>query len=168
MEHLKQENIELNIEIARLTTLMESVITTQNQPSLPPITPPPQRTVISKIASTSVFVVAANQSTLAMPVGFPWGMPPKFVPEGCAPTFASMSVSNPVLYIPPPIVHTMPPVEETIYHSKPSKGPDVYEKMDKMKDQFIELHKELKTLRGKDLFGKSVTELILVLVRPQF
>ena len=31
-----------------------------------------------------------------------------------------------------------------------------------MKDQFLELRKELKMLRGKDLFGKSVVELCLV------
>jgi hypothetical protein len=34
--------------------------------------------------------------------------------------------------------------------------------MDEMKNQFLELHKELKTLRGKDLFGKSTAELRLV------
>ena len=64
--------------------------------------------------------------------------------------------------MPPPIVHTLPRVEETIYHSNPSEGPNVYEKMDEMKDEFLEQHKELKTLRGKDLFGKSVDELCLV------
>ncbi|KAI5407998.1 hypothetical protein KIW84_054014 [Lathyrus oleraceus] len=35
-------------------------------------------------------------------------------------------------------------------------------KMDAMNDQFLELRKELKTLRGKDLFGKFVIELCLV------
>ena len=64
--------------------------------------------------------------------------------------------------MPPPIVHTLPRVEDTIYHSESSEGPDVYEKMDEMNYQFLELHKELKTLRGKDLFGKSVVELCLV------
>ncbi|KAI5433903.1 hypothetical protein KIW84_020946 [Lathyrus oleraceus] len=34
--------------------------------------------------------------------------------------------------------------------------------MDEIKDQFLELRKELKTLRGKDLFGKSVAEMCLV------
>jgi hypothetical protein len=34
--------------------------------------------------------------------------------------------------------------------------------MDAMKDQFLELRKKLKTLRGKDLFGKSAAELSLV------
>jgi hypothetical protein len=89
-------------------------------------------------------------------------MLPHFMLEGFAPTFASMPASSPVMSVPPPVVHTLPRVEDTIYHSEPSEGSDVYEKMDEMKDQFLELRKELKTLRGKDLFGKSVVELCLV------
>ena len=38
----------------------------------------------------------------------------------------------------------------------------MYEKIDEMKYQFQELRKELKTLRGKYLFEKSVVELCLV------
>ena len=84
------------------------------------------------------------------------------MPEGFAPIFSSMPVSSPVMYVPPPVVHTLPRVEDTKYHSEPSEGPNVYEKMDEMKDQFLDLRKELKTLRGKDLFGMCVSELCLV------
>ena len=66
------------------------------------------------------------------------------------------------MYVPPSVIHTLPRVEDTSYRSEPSEGPDVYEKMDEMKDQFLELRKELKTLRGKYLFQKSVGELCLV------
>ncbi|XP_050894214.1 uncharacterized protein LOC127100949 isoform X1 [Lathyrus oleraceus] len=163
MEHLEQENKELKDEISRLTALMEYVIVAQNQPSPPPTTSSPQRTVISKITSTLVPVVASSQSMPTMPAGFSWGMPPNFVPEGDAPTFAYMRASSLIMSTPPPVVHILPRVEETIYHSDSSEGPDVYEKMDEMKDQFLELRKELKTLTGKDLFGKSVVELCLVL-----
>jgi hypothetical protein len=97
-----------------------------------------------------------------MPAGFPWGMLPNFMPEGFAPTFASMPASSPVMSVPPPVVHTIPRVEDTIYHFDPSEGPDVYKKMDEMKYQFLELRKEFKTLNGKDLFGKSATELCMV------
>ncbi|KAI5418303.1 hypothetical protein KIW84_042804 [Lathyrus oleraceus] len=62
-----------------------------------------------------------------------------------------MPASSPVMSVPPLVVHTLPHVEDTIYHSEPSEGPDVYEKMDEMKDQFIKLRKEFKTLKGKDL-----------------
>ena len=78
-----------------------------------------------------------------MPTGFPWGMPPNFMPEGPVPTFASLPASSPVLAVPPPVVHTTPRVDDTIYHSEPSEGPDVNEKMEAMNDQFLELRKEL-------------------------
>ena len=84
------------------------------------------------------------------------------MPEGFAPTFAFMPTSSLVMFVPSPVIHTLPRVEDTIYHYEQSEGPDLYQKMDKMKDQFLELRKELKTLRGKDLFGKSVAELCLV------
>ncbi|KAI5436145.1 hypothetical protein KIW84_022556 [Lathyrus oleraceus] len=131
-----------------------------NQSSPTPATPP-QRTVISEVATSSV-PVAASQSGPSMPAGFPWGMPPNFVPEGFIPTFVSMLTSSPIMFVLPLVVHTLPHVEDTMYHSEPSEGLDVYEKMDEMKDQFFELRKELKTLRGKDLFGKSPAELCLV------
>jgi hypothetical protein len=161
MDHLEQENRELKEEVARLTALMESFLAAQSQSSPTPSTPP-QRTVISEVASSTVPAASAHFAPSAMPAGFPWGMPVNFVPEGLAPTFASLPASSPVLAVPPPVVHTLPRVDDTIYHSEPSEGPDVYEKMDAMNDQFLELCKELKTLRGKDLFGKSAAELCLV------
>ncbi|KAI5436199.1 hypothetical protein KIW84_022602 [Lathyrus oleraceus] len=158
MEHIEQENRELKDGITRLTAMMESVLAAQSQASPTPATPPPQRTVISEVATSTMPASAAHFA----PAGFPWGIPPKVMPEGFAPTFSSMPASSPVMSVPPPVVHTLPRVEDTIYHSESSKGPDVYEKMDETKDQFLELCKELKTLRGKDLFGKSVVELCLV------
>ena len=41
MEHLEQENRELKDEIARLAAMMESVLSTHNQSSPTPTTPPP-------------------------------------------------------------------------------------------------------------------------------
>ncbi|KAI5410512.1 hypothetical protein KIW84_055862 [Lathyrus oleraceus] len=161
MEHLEQENRALKDEIARLTTMMESVLAAQSEFSPTSATPPPQRTVISEVATSTIPATAAHLAP-NMHAGFPWGMPPNFVPEGFAPTFASMLASSLVMYMPPLVMHTLPRMEDTIYHFEPSEGPDVCEKMDEMKDQFLELCKELKTLRGKDMFGKSVTELFLV------
>ncbi|KAI5440834.1 hypothetical protein KIW84_010337 [Lathyrus oleraceus] len=160
MDQLEQENRELKEEVARLSALMEQFLASQNKPSPPPATPP-QRTVISEVVASTV--PAANAHFMpAMPVGFPWGMPLGFMPDIPAPTFASMPASSPVLAMPPPVVHTTPRVDDTIYHSESSEGPDVNEKMEAMNDQFLELRKELKTLRGKDLFGKSAAELCLV------
>ncbi|KAI5409668.1 hypothetical protein KIW84_055203 [Lathyrus oleraceus] len=161
MDQLEQENRELKEEVARLSALMEQFLSAQNQPSPPPATPP-QRTVISEVVAPTVPASSAHFMPNAMPAGFPCGMPPGFMPDIPAPTFASKPASSPVLAAAPPVVHTTPRVDDTIYHSEPSEGPDVNEKMDAMNDQFLELRKELKTLRGKDLFGKSAAELCLV------
>lgn len=81
---------------------------------------PPQRTVISEVISTPVHVIPASQYASAMPVGFPWGMPNNFMPKVYAPAFAPMPTSISVMSVPPPVVHTLPRVEENIYHSEPS------------------------------------------------
>ena len=159
MEQLEQENRELKEEVARLGALMEQLLAAQNQPAPTPATPA-QRTVISEVATSTVPV--STHAPNAMPPGFPWGMPPGFMPDIPAPTFAQMPASSSVPIAAPPVVHTMPRVDDIIYHSEPSEGADVHEKMDAMNDQFLELRKELRTLRGKDLFGKSAAELCLV------
>lgn len=89
-------------------------------------------------------------------------MPLNYVPEGYALIVSLMSASRSVMSTPSPIVHALPRVEETIYHFESSEGPDMYEKKEEIKDQFQEMKKELKTLRGKDLFGMSAAELCLV------
>lgn len=133
MDHLEQENWELKEEIARLTALMEYVIATQNQPTSTPATPQ-QRTDISEIVSTPMSVVPASQSAPAMPAGFPWRMPPNFMTEGYALIVALILASRSIMSMPPHIVHALPRVEEIIYHSESYDGPDVYKKMDKMKE----------------------------------
>ncbi|KAI5420906.1 hypothetical protein KIW84_044662 [Lathyrus oleraceus] len=151
----------LSSSMPQASVAWKKIVDQLSQSSRTPATPPPQRTVISEVDTSIVPALAAHFAP-AIRVGFPWGMPPNFVPEDFAPIFASMQTSSPVMSVPPPVVQTLPRVEDTIYHSEPSEGSNVYEKMDEMKDQFLELCKELKTLRGKDLFEKSVFELCLV------
>ncbi|XP_050915755.1 uncharacterized protein LOC127130836 [Lathyrus oleraceus] len=154
MDHLEQDKHELKEDVARLTTLMESLIVAQSQAPPTPATPQ-QWIVISEIISTPVSVVPINHPTHFMLAGFSWGIPTNYVPEGYAPTIAPIPKSRPVMSTPSPVLHVMPRVDETTYHSEPSEGPDMYEKMDEMKDEFQEMKKEMKTLRGKDLFGKN-------------
>ncbi|XP_050915409.1 uncharacterized protein LOC127130447 [Lathyrus oleraceus] len=161
MDNLEPENRVLKEEVSRLTALMDSLIVAQSQ-TAPTLATPQQRTVILEIISMPVFVVSINQHAHSMHAGFPWGMPLNYVPEGYASIVSPMSTSLPVMSTHSSVVHVMPCVKETIYHSKPFEGPDVYEKMDEIKDQFQELRKKMKTLRGKDLFGKSDVELCLV------
>ncbi|CAL5196938.1 unnamed protein product [Lathyrus oleraceus] len=89
MDRLEKENSELYEEVTtlrdgyeRLTAMMEALATAQNQLPPPPLTPL-QRTLISKIVSTPIMIVPINAPQHHMPSGFPWGMPPNFVPEGC-------------------------------------------------------------------------------------
>ena len=70
MDHLEQENRELKEEVARLTALMESFLAAQSQSSPTPATPT-QRTVISKVASSTVPAATAHFAPSAMPAWFP-------------------------------------------------------------------------------------------------
>ncbi|KAI5412501.1 hypothetical protein KIW84_057247 [Lathyrus oleraceus] len=139
MHHLHKQ-VSLSPDVSLVFLLCFSQTDSSSQSSPTPATPPPQRTSISEVA-TSTMPAATTHFAPAMPAGFPWGMPPNFMPEGFAPTFASMLTSSPIMFVPPPVVHTLPRVEDTIYHSETSEGSDVYEKMDEMNDQFLELRK---------------------------
>ena len=114
-----------------------------------------------------------------MPSGFPWGMPPNFMPEGYRPQCVEaprnavmpegyrpqdleMSRAAVVMSTPLPVVHTTPHHEGQIFHAAPSESAGVYEKLDEFQEQFLEMQKELKALRGQDLFGKNAADLCLV------
>jgi hypothetical protein len=71
MEHLEKENKDLKEEISRLTAMMESVLAVQSQASPTPATPP-QRTVISEVATSTVPAATAHFAP-PMPAGFPLG-----------------------------------------------------------------------------------------------
>lgn len=60
------------------------------------------------------------------------------------------------------VVHTTPYNEEPIFHTAPSEGVVMDEGIDEFQDQFSEMRKEIKPLRGKDLFVKNAYDLCLV------
>lgn len=96
-----------------------------------------------------------------MPSGFPWGMPYKFVLEGYQPA-VEVHMAQPMMAVPPLVVHTIPYVEEPIFHTDQSGTIGVYEIMDEFQDQFQAMQKEIQALRGKYLFGKNAHDLCLV------
>lgn len=59
-------------------------------------------------------------------------------------------------------MHVVPQVDDPIYHIAPMENPNGYERMDEFHDQFQELQKKLKVVKGKDLFGKNAYDLWLV------
>ena len=66
------------------------------------------------------------------------------------------------MFVPPPVVHTTPYNEENIFHAAPSEVVGVDERLEGFQDQFLEMQREINALRGKDLFGKTASELCLV------
>ena len=63
--------------------------------------------------------------------------------------------------IPPPVMHVNPHAEQNC-HAALSEGMGMYEKMDEFQDKFLEMQKELRAIRGQDLFGKEAADLCLV------
>ena len=119
-DRLEQENRELREEVntlrhnyERLTSMMETLVAAQNQPPPPPQTPL-QRTVIFEIVFMPIPMAPVSASQHHMPYGFPWGMPLNFVPEGYQPVI-EVRMDQPVMLLPPPVVHAAPYVEEPVF-----------------------------------------------------
>jgi len=107
-----------------------------------------------------------------MPPGYLWGMP---MDEGGHPVnsenlFPHGQQSAP-LYQPgqtfprttvtyaKPLIHTVPSEEEPVYHSDSVVGDD---RMGNLEEKFDAVQRELKNIRGKDIFGQSLNDLCLV------
>ncbi|GAU47885.1 hypothetical protein TSUD_404570 [Trifolium subterraneum] len=58
-----------------------------------------------------------------------------------------------------PLVHTIPQTQMPIFHAESVGG---YDRMDDLQIKYDEMQKEMKALRGKDLFGQDAHELCLV------
>ncbi|XP_050919859.1 uncharacterized protein LOC127137443 [Lathyrus oleraceus] len=165
-EQLENKNKELKEEVSRLSTLVESLLQAQKKVVNVQASASNQA---PEVAPTSI-PAPAMRSVNVMPFGYPWGMPHNFMPEGYHPQAQAQSTSSPFPVVPPPVVNSVPipapipqvRVDETIYHSEAAENQDVYAKLDEMRDQFSDLRKEMKALRGKDLFGKRASELFLV------
>ncbi|XP_050916558.1 uncharacterized protein LOC127131685 [Lathyrus oleraceus] len=165
-EQLENENRELKEEVNRLSALVESLLQAQKQAVSVKASASNQA---QEVAPTSILAPAMGSANV-MPFGYPWGMPHNFVPEGYHQQVQAQPTSSPVPVVPSPVVNSVPipvpipqvRVDETIYHSEAPENPDVYDKLYEMRDQFSDLRKEMKALRGKDLFGKSASELCLV------
>ncbi|XP_050916833.1 uncharacterized protein LOC127132013 [Lathyrus oleraceus] len=125
---------------------METLVAAQNQSSNNS-QDPLQRTIISENVSMLIPVAPVNDQQYHMPPGFPWGIP---------------HVVTVVMFVPPLVVHTIPYNKENIYHAAPSKVVGVNERLEGFQDQFLEMKREINSLRGKDLFGKTAFELCLV------
>ncbi|XP_050909459.1 uncharacterized protein LOC127123266 [Lathyrus oleraceus] len=165
-EQLKNENKVLKEEVSWLSALVESLLQAQKQGINVQDSASNQA---PEVSPTSIPAPAMGSVNI-MSSGYPWGMPYNFMPEGYHSQVQAHPTSIPVPVVPPPVVNSIPiptlipqvHVDETIYHFEASENPDVYDKLHKMSDQFSDLRKEMKALRGNDLFRKSASELCLV------
>lgn len=122
----------------------------QNQSTTAPIT----TTVISEDNAVPV-------TSVTIPVSHPWEMPRDFIPEGYQQEVTPQNI--PVFTNVSPVVHSTPHMGEPVYHGPtPSEDPSLNDRMDEFQDQFAELQKEIKALRGKELFGRDVNDMCLV------
>ncbi|XP_058764639.1 uncharacterized protein LOC131638108 [Vicia villosa] len=172
MEDLEQENHEfrdevttLRVGVERLTALVESLVAARNQPS-PPSSPRAtqtqtevQTTTICEVSTATVSMAPiTGLSHYQMPNGYPGGMSYNFVPEGYHPVTGAAQ-TTPIMTVIPPPVHTVPQAEEPIYQVEPNERGEVY---DDFQDQFQEIRKEIKALKGKNSFGKNAYDMCLV------
>ncbi|XP_050897028.1 uncharacterized protein LOC127103830 [Lathyrus oleraceus] len=137
---------------------METSVAAQNQ--LPPELV--QRAIILEVMSTPIYVAPMNASRYQIHPNLPWGMPPNYILEGYHPQVPEAPVMPVVMLIPPSVIHTTPYHKEPIFHATPSESMGSYEKMDEFQDQFVEIQREIKALREKDLFEKNAHDLCLV------
>lgn len=104
--------------------------------------------MISEIISTPISLALVNAPHHQMPHGFPWGMPIHFMPKGYQPAI-EVTTAQPVMSVPPLVVHVAPYMGESVFHADQSETVGVYERMDEFQDQFRAMQKEIQALRGK-------------------
>ncbi|KAK2370575.1 hypothetical protein QL285_083616 [Trifolium repens] len=176
MEHLEQENqalreevMSMQAEIEKLTAMMTTVLAAQAQAQASV----PQLTNTSLVQPTSTVLTSTHQFT--MPEGYAWGMPLHVFSEGFRPVVSEIQVSStqqavpvppPVLSIPQatmtystPLVHTIQQDQRPIFRTK---SVEAFDRVDDLIDKYNETQREMRTLRGKELFGQNAHELCLV------
>ena len=166
MTSIEQENFELieevltlRAQVEKMSAQMTQLMAERNQPPLHP--PHGDQMVVTSAPSSA--------ATTTMPEGFPWsahvntGQASRpFVSEDPILTTLTQpgvtQVTAPLVFAPPK-VNAITYDEGQIYHSGSMDGHD---QTDEIREQLDELKQEVKTLRGKELFGRDARDLCLV------
>ncbi|XP_058741175.1 uncharacterized protein LOC131613532 [Vicia villosa] len=135
--------------IERLTSMVQDLVAAPNQPLTQA-----QTTVISEIEIAQIPVIPTIPTTTR-----PYGIDMDFQLAGQQIPVSQTTNPQAIMTATRAVVNTVSLHNEQISHGAPSKGMG---KMEEFEDQFIEMQKEIKALRGKDLFGKEVNDLCLV------
>ncbi|WJX45728.1 hypothetical protein P8452_32589 [Trifolium repens] len=164
---LREQMTSMQAEIEKLTTMMASLLANQNQ--TPTSTPQPSSALVSPPALS----VPLNDHRLVMPGGCTWGLTEGFLGEGVRLGVSEVPHDRPIMSIPQlgntfphvtasvsaPVVHTIQQNQIPIFHAENMEG---YDKFDDLQIKYDEMQREVKALRGKDLFGQDAQELCLV------
>ncbi|KAK2369039.1 hypothetical protein QL285_082195 [Trifolium repens] len=176
MDHLEQENqalreevTSMQAEIEKLTAMMTTVLAAQAQAQASV----PQLTNTSLVQPTSTVLTSTPQFT--MPEGYPWGMPLHVFSEGFRPVVSGIQASfaQQAVPVPPPglsvpqatvtysapLVHTNLQYQGPVFHTE---SIEAFDRVDDLQDKYNEMQREMRALRGKELFGQNAHELCLV------
>jgi hypothetical protein len=141
MEAIEQENLRLREEVAtlqstvdKLTTLMGTLLNTQNQTPLPHL---PSQALTSTVLETYNF----NESFHPNVSGI-W-IPTLTVPQD------TVAIPSPVLTIPVPVVHSTSHENEPVYNARQVENVGAH-LMNEFQDQFDKMQRDIKALSGKD------------------
>ncbi|GAU46722.1 hypothetical protein TSUD_100140 [Trifolium subterraneum] len=164
---LREQMTTMQTEIEKLTSMVTSLMAIQNQ-ALAPV-PQSSSTFVPPLVSSAPL----STPHFVMPEGYPWGMPVGFLGEESHPVVSEIPHVKSTVPIPQlvntlpqvtatvfaPLVHTIPQTQMPIFHAESVGG---YDRMDDLQIKYDEIQKEMRALRGKDLFGQDAHELCLV------
>ncbi|KAK2369196.1 hypothetical protein QL285_082345 [Trifolium repens] len=176
MDHLEQENqalreevTSMKSEIERLTTMMTDILAAQAQAQASV----PQLTDTSLVQPTPTVLTSTPQFTMLE--GYAWGMPLHVFSEGFRPVVSEIqaSIAQQAVPVPPPVlsfpqatmtysaplVHTIKQDQGPIFHAE---SVEAFDRVEYLQDKYNEMQREMRALRGKELFGQSAHELCLV------
>ena len=170
-QRLRDELAALKEEMKTMTAQMKELMILKTPPPPPPTPTQAQSTVISLVSTAPV-----STPQYTMPEGYPWsvhvnqseGSRPHISEIPFSATQQAIPIFQPGVTFPQvtaaatystPIIHVPPYQEEPIYHGDSVGG---YDRVDDLQDKINEMQREMRALRGKELFGRDVHDLCLV------
>ena len=169
MDHLEQENqalcekvTSMQAEIEKLTAMMTTVLAAQAQAQASV----PQITGTSLVQPTSTVLTSTPQFTMLE--GYAWGMPLHVFSEGFRPVVSEIQASSfqQAVSVPPPdllfpqatVTYSTPLVHTNLQDQGPiirAGSIEPFDMVNDLQDKYNEMQREMRALRGKELFGQN-------------
>ncbi|XP_039687022.1 uncharacterized protein [Medicago truncatula] len=181
MDHLEEENHKLREEVTTLRAeneILRNLVSLMTMAQRQPLSHPVVSTQAQTVASTTpISTVFASSPQQAMLEGYLWGTPfgssEVFRPDDSKVQAPFVQLTTPIpqpvpLFPQAAMIHTTQQGHKPIYHSGKVVA---YDRTAELEERFDRIQLELKTLRGKELFGKNAYDLCLVpnvVIPPKF